>query len=159
MSELKQKRQPKPPIDDDGEVRELTLAEIRKMKPIREAMPELIEAVNAYRNKGGRPKSEAPNVRIGFRLAADVVASIRETGPGYDARVEDVLRGAFIKTELPKSRAVTIDAMEAFEPVSEAGTGPDPGRVGSMENGSPAPRSDRSLATAAKGAPARKQKA
>jgi uncharacterized protein (DUF4415 family) len=104
MNEPKQKRQPKPPIDKDGEIRELTLAEIRKMKPIREAMPELIEAVNAYRSKGGRPRSEAPKVHIGFRLAADLVASIKATGPGYNARVEDALRAAFIKTEPTDSR-------------------------------------------------------
>jgi uncharacterized protein (DUF4415 family) len=104
MNELKQKRQPKPPIDEDGEVRELTLAEIRKMKPIGEAMPELIEAVNAYRSKGGRPRSETPKVHIGFRLAADLVASIKATGRGYNARVENALRAAFVKTESPKSR-------------------------------------------------------
>jgi uncharacterized protein (DUF4415 family) len=104
MNELKEKRQRKPAIDEDGEVRELTLAEIRKMKPIREAMPELIEAVNAHRSKGGRPRSEAPKVHIGFRLAADVIASIKATGPGYNARVEDALRAAFLKAEPPKSR-------------------------------------------------------
>ena len=104
MNELKQKRQPKPPIDEDGEIRELTLAEIRKMKPIREAMPELIEAANAFRSKSGRPRSEAPKVHIGFRLAADVIASIKATGPGYNARVEEALRAAFVKTKSPKSR-------------------------------------------------------
>jgi uncharacterized protein (DUF4415 family) len=103
MNELKGKRQAKPPIDEDGEIRELTLAEMRKMKPIREAMPELIEAVNAYRKKGGRPRSETPKVHIGFRLAADVVARIKATGPGYNARVEDALRAAFVKTE-PRAR-------------------------------------------------------
>jgi uncharacterized protein (DUF4415 family) len=40
----------------------------------------------------GRPTVAAPKVHIGFRLAADVVKGIRATEPGYNARVERVLR-------------------------------------------------------------------
>jgi len=36
-------------------------------------------------------------VHIGFRLDADVVKSVRATGPGYNARVEKVLREALKK--------------------------------------------------------------
>jgi uncharacterized protein (DUF4415 family) len=43
----------------------------------------------------GRPKSEAPKVRIGFRLSADLVRRIRASGAGYNARVEAALRKAF----------------------------------------------------------------
>jgi hypothetical protein len=64
------------------------------MKPVREVMPKLIEAVENYRRKGGRPKAVAPKVHIGFRLAADVVASIKASGSGYNARVEQALREA-----------------------------------------------------------------
>jgi len=39
-------------------------------------------------------------VHIGFRLAADVVTGVRATGPGYNARVEKVLREALAKGEL-----------------------------------------------------------
>ena len=98
MSEPKPKRQrnprpvPRPLTDDDGEVRELTLADFRRMKPVREAMPELIEAMADVRKKAGRPKAEAPKVHIGFRLSADLVERIRATGPGYNARVEEALR-------------------------------------------------------------------
>ena len=45
-------------------------------------------------DKGGRPKAEAPKVHIGFRLAADVVASVKASGPGYNVRVEQALRAA-----------------------------------------------------------------
>ena len=48
----------------------------------------------------GRPPVAAPKVHIGFRLAADVVAGIRATGKGYNARVEKVLRDALAKGEL-----------------------------------------------------------
>ena len=88
------KRRPKPLIDEDGEVRELTLADIRRMKPIREVMPKLIEAVEQHRKKLGRPRSESPKVHIGFRLSADLVERIRASGRGYNARVEEALRKA-----------------------------------------------------------------
>jgi uncharacterized protein (DUF4415 family) len=48
----------------------------------------------------GRPRVATPKVHIGFRLAADVVAAIRATGRGYNARVEKVLRDALAKGEL-----------------------------------------------------------
>ena len=45
-------------------------------------------------NKNGRPKAGAPKVHIGFRLAADVVESLKASGPGYNVRVEEALRAA-----------------------------------------------------------------
>jgi hypothetical protein len=44
--------------------------------------------------KIGRPKATAPKVHIGFRLATDVVASLKASGRGYNARVERALREA-----------------------------------------------------------------
>jgi uncharacterized protein (DUF4415 family) len=85
----------RPPLtDEDGEVRELTREDFRGMRPMREAMPEFIEAMAEFRRKLGRPKAEAPKVHIGFRLASDVVASIKASGRGYNARVEQALREA-----------------------------------------------------------------
>jgi uncharacterized protein (DUF4415 family) len=80
--------------DEEGEVRELTREDFRGMRPVREAMPELIEAMKEFRRKLGRPKAEEPKVHIGFRLASDVVASIKASGRGYNARVEQALREA-----------------------------------------------------------------
>jgi uncharacterized protein (DUF4415 family) len=42
----------------------------------------------------GRPPVEHPKVQIGFRLSQDVVDRIRASGPGYNAKVEKVLRKA-----------------------------------------------------------------
>jgi uncharacterized protein (DUF4415 family) len=83
-----------PLTDEEGEVRELTREDFRGMRPVREAMSELIEAMGDFRRKLGRPKAEAPKVHIGFRLASDVVASIKASGRGYNARVEQALRAA-----------------------------------------------------------------
>jgi uncharacterized protein (DUF4415 family) len=85
----------RPPLtDEEGEVRELTREDFRGMRPMREVQPEFIEAMEEFRRKLGRPKAEAPKVHIGFRLASDVVASIKASGRGYNARVEQALRAA-----------------------------------------------------------------
>jgi BrnA antitoxin of type II toxin-antitoxin system len=40
------------------------------------------------------PKAEGPKVHIGFRLSADVVESLKASGPNYNRRVEEALRAA-----------------------------------------------------------------
>jgi BrnA antitoxin of type II toxin-antitoxin system len=47
--------------------------------------------------RSDRSKAEEPKVRIGFRLAADVVEGVKATGKGYNARVEMILRDALAK--------------------------------------------------------------
>ena len=48
----------------------------------------------------GRPPVDSPKVRIGFRLAPDVVRGIRAASRGYNARVERVLREALAEGKL-----------------------------------------------------------
>ena len=80
--------------DDDNP--ELTAEDFARAKPFKEVYPEHYKAWK----KLGRPPVVSPKVHIGFRLAADVVAGIRATGPRYNARVEKVLRDALAKGEL-----------------------------------------------------------
>ncbi|MFN4090509.1 MAG: BrnA antitoxin family protein [Alphaproteobacteria bacterium] len=72
-----------------------TDAAFAEARPFREVFPEQFRSV-----KRGRPKIVSPKVHIGFRLAADVVADIRASGRGYNARVEKVLREALAKGDL-----------------------------------------------------------
>ena len=96
----------RPLADKDGEIRELTAEDMRLFRPIAEVDVGMVEAMEAFRRKLGRPKAEAPKVHIGFRLASDVVASIKASGRGYNARVERALReagfGETIKRESPR---------------------------------------------------------
>ena len=88
-------REPVRPLTDEaGEVRELTEEDMRVFKPIVEVDPGMVEAMTKFRREVGRPKAVAPKVHVGFRLAPDVVASIKASGRGYNARVEQVLREA-----------------------------------------------------------------
>ena len=96
----------RPLADKHGEIRELTAEDMHLFRPIAEVGAGMVEAMEAFRRKLGRPKAEAPKVHIGFRLASDVVASIKASGRGYNARVERALReagfGETIKRESPK---------------------------------------------------------
>jgi uncharacterized protein (DUF4415 family) len=78
------------------DVPEATNAEFAAAKPFKEVFP----APYKSWKKMGRPPIATPKIHIGFRLAADVVHSIRATGRGYNARVEKVLRDALTKGEL-----------------------------------------------------------
>lgn len=89
----------KPLTDENGEVRELTADDMKHFRPIQEVDPGMLQAVANYR-KRGRPPVESPKMRVGFRLAADVVAGIRASGRGYNARVEKVLRDALAQGKL-----------------------------------------------------------
>lgn len=75
---------------------ELTDADFARAKPFAELFP----AQHAAWKKRGRPTVAEPKVHINFRLAAEVVESIRATGKGYNARVERVLREALRKGEI-----------------------------------------------------------
>ena len=78
---------------DSVDVPELTDEDFARARPFKEVLPEQYKAWK----KVGRPPAEHPKVHIGFRLAADVVQGVRATGPGYNARVERVLREALEK--------------------------------------------------------------
>jgi uncharacterized protein (DUF4415 family) len=81
------------PFMIDEENPEWTAEMVAEARPFREVFPHL----HATLKKRGRPTVETPKVHIGFRLAADVVESIRATGRGYNARVEKILRDAIVR--------------------------------------------------------------
>ncbi len=60
--------------------------------------PEYQAKLAATPVRRGRPKSESPKVRVGFRLSADLVEKIRASGKGYNVRVEKVLREGFFES-------------------------------------------------------------
>jgi uncharacterized protein (DUF4415 family) len=77
--------------DRDGEVRELTRGDIVAMKPFKEAFPKLHED---WQRGRGRPPKEQPKQRLTLRLDADIVAWLKEQGPGYQTRINGILRDA-----------------------------------------------------------------
>jgi uncharacterized protein (DUF4415 family) len=77
--------------DRDGEVRELTRADIAEMKPFPEAFPALHES---WKRGKGRPRKDHPKERLTMRLDADIVAWVKQKGKGYQTRINAILRDA-----------------------------------------------------------------
>ena len=50
------------------------------------------KALAEFKSQRGRPPSENPKVSVTMRLDADVVAWLRDSGPGWQTRVNDALR-------------------------------------------------------------------
>jgi uncharacterized protein (DUF4415 family) len=81
-----------PPLtDEDGEVRELTAEDFKHFRPFAEVFPELAEAMRRVRGERG-PQVAPVKQRVGLRLDADVLAQFRETGRGWQGRINDILK-------------------------------------------------------------------
>jgi uncharacterized protein (DUF4415 family) len=53
------------------------------------------EARGTLTRRRGRPKLAKPKEQISVRLDSDVLAALRASGPGWQARMNQVLRKAF----------------------------------------------------------------
>ena len=58
-------------------------------KPAQEVMP--ADFMAAVRNKGGRPKSEAPKVAVSIRLDQTVIDHFKASGSGWQSRINALL--------------------------------------------------------------------
>ena len=71
---------------------ELTVEDFAKTRPAVEAVPKLVEE---YRRTRGKQKSPT-KVHLNIRLDADIVARLRESGDGWQTRLNDILRSAVL---------------------------------------------------------------
>lgn len=71
---------------------EWTERDFAKAKPAPEILPS--EVIAQFRNKGGRPRIENPKQAVKLRIDADVLAKFRESGPGWQTRINGILRAA-----------------------------------------------------------------
>jgi uncharacterized protein (DUF4415 family) len=69
-----------------------TRKQLAQAKPFAQAFPELAETMR--KNLGGRPRLETPKQAVSIRLDADVLAKFRATGPGWQSRINAVLKRA-----------------------------------------------------------------
>lgn len=79
-----------------GEVRELTKATIKRMKPIQEVLPELTPVL-LKRKRGERGAQKNPKkILVSSRFSPEVVEYFKNTGEGWQTRMDLVLK-IFIK--------------------------------------------------------------
>jgi uncharacterized protein (DUF4415 family) len=90
-----------PPLtDDEGEVRELTEADFALFRPAYEVLPpELVAAMREHRRRRGeRGPQKAPTKKlVSLRLDQDVLERAKADGPGWQTRINDILRNALFK--------------------------------------------------------------
>ncbi|RUW32277.1 MULTISPECIES: BrnA antitoxin family protein [unclassified Mesorhizobium] len=60
-------------------------------RPFTEVFPDLAESIRRSR---GRPALDNPKKQVTLRLDSDVVARFRAGGPGWQSRINDILRKA-----------------------------------------------------------------
>jgi uncharacterized protein (DUF4415 family) len=75
-------------IDSDGEVRELTAKDMRRFKPAAEVLPPSLRKKLGVRG----PQKARTKERITIRLSREVVERFRESGGGWQTRVDEALR-------------------------------------------------------------------
>ena len=77
-------------IAADPDARELTAEEIARMRPASEAVPHIVERYRCTRGKQKAPTKK----HISIRLDADLAEHFRNSGPGWQTRLNDALRRA-----------------------------------------------------------------
>jgi uncharacterized protein (DUF4415 family) len=87
---------PKPLIDKNGEVRELSTADIKKMRSAKDALPASLCTKLGVRGPQRTPTKE----RITIRLSPEVVEQFRATGEGWQTRVDAALQ-EWLKSHTP----------------------------------------------------------
>jgi len=75
-------------IDDDGEVGDLSQVDPAVFGSPSELAPSLQAKLR------GRPKLSVTKEPVKLRLDADVLAALRETGDGWQTRINDTLRAS-----------------------------------------------------------------
>ena len=72
-------------IDKNGEVRELTRDDFKRMKSMRELHPDIPKRVRG-------PQKSQTKVPISIRLSPEVVDYFKSTGQGWQSRMDAVLQ-------------------------------------------------------------------
>lgn len=90
----------KPLIDQDGEVRELSLADVKQMRPAAAALPASLQA--KLRTRG--PQKAPTKERITIRLSPEVVEPFKATGAGWQSRLDAALKD-WLKSHKPAQLA------------------------------------------------------
>ncbi|MFC0308261.1 BrnA antitoxin family protein [Gallibacterium trehalosifermentans] len=99
-----------PPINENGEARELTKADFARMKPIQDVMPAEFVAMaishQAQREAEGkikprtRGKQKLPTKQsITIRLSPEVITAFKATGQGWQSRINEALLN-YVRTSM-----------------------------------------------------------
>ena len=91
-------KKPSPIVDANGKVRTLTAADLRTFRPASEALPPDLQKTLGMRQRG--PQKSPTKVSTTIRLSSDVLQAFRDTGDGWQTRVDAALKD-WLKTHSP----------------------------------------------------------
>jgi uncharacterized protein (DUF4415 family) len=94
---------------------EWTERDFVKARPAAEVLPP--EVIAQFKNKGGRPRIENPKEAVKLRIDADVLAKFRESGPGWQTRINGILRAA-LPVHASRAKATTTAKRMPAKPAS-----------------------------------------
>jgi uncharacterized protein (DUF4415 family) len=75
----------------DPDTQPLSDEELGSMRPMSDVDPELLDRIRRYRGQRG-PQKDPTKVLVSLRLDRDLVDHLRATGPGWQTRVNDLVR-------------------------------------------------------------------
>ncbi len=81
-----------PAIHDENP--DWTAEDFAKARPASELPPEILAQ---FKNAVGRPRIENPKVPVKLRLDGAVVDALRATGPGWQTRINDMLKAKIVR--------------------------------------------------------------
>jgi uncharacterized protein (DUF4415 family) len=87
-----------PLTDENGEVRELTAADLRHFKPAAEVLPHDLLKVMGIKPRG--PQKTPTKQSTTIRLSPDVMAAFKATGAGWQTRIDAALKD-WLRTHSP----------------------------------------------------------
>jgi len=78
-----------PLIDDVGEVRELTAADMARFRPAHEVLPAALQKTLGMRRRG--PQKAPTKTATTLRLNSEALAAFKATGKGWQTRIDALL--------------------------------------------------------------------
>lgn len=90
----------KPLTDAEGEVRELTAADLKTARHVSALPKALQKKLQGIRRRG--PQKAPTKELISIRLSRDVLAGFRAGGPGWQGRIEAALKRSLVRARHPR---------------------------------------------------------
>ncbi|HLD84607.1 MAG TPA: BrnA antitoxin family protein [Coxiellaceae bacterium] len=83
----------RPLTNKEGEVRELTAEDIRKMRPMEEVLsPEMVEMIRNRKVGQRGPQKKPTKISVTMRYSPEVVVYFKSTGNGWQTRMDEALK-------------------------------------------------------------------
>ena len=89
---------PTPLTNEDGEVRELSVADLRRFKPAHEVLTARLQKTLGMKQRG--PQKTPTKQMTTIRLSPEVMSAFKATGSGWQTRIDGALKD-WLKTNRP----------------------------------------------------------